>query len=120
MSDRNDQVSHRLEHWVHWTLLAGLAVSAALLIAGLVAGFATGTAPTPGHRVEPGELTRTASSGRLSTLLLDLGLLALMATPVLRVIALAAGWTITGQFRFALVALSVLGLLGLGLLLGFG
>ena len=51
---------------------------------------------------------------------LDLGLLALMATPMLRVAVLALGWGLAGERRFAAVALAVLGLLGVGIALGVG
>ncbi len=47
------------------------------------------------------------------TAILDLGLLLLMLTPVLRVTILAIGWLTARQTRFALVALTVLLLLAL-------
>jgi hypothetical protein len=47
-----------------------------------------------------------------------LGLILLMATPVARVIVLMVGWLAEREYRFALVALAVLGLLSVGVLLG--
>ena len=52
--------------------------------------------------------------------LIDLGLLALMATPIARVAVLALGWGLEGRWRFLAVALAVLALLGVGLSLGMG
>ncbi len=52
--------------------------------------------------------------------IVDLGLLLLIATPVIRVAVLAVGWSIAREGRFALVALVVLALLGVSLTLGFG
>jgi uncharacterized membrane protein len=52
--------------------------------------------------------------------LLDLGLLALMLTPLVRIIILAGGWALRRDFRFALVALVVLLLLIASLLKGVG
>jgi hypothetical protein len=111
----------RLEHWVHWTLLAGLSTSGLLLLAGLLASLAQGpTRPTTGPPPSPWAVLRGTTHGDPATILLDLGLLALLATPMLRVAALAVGWSLAGDWRFAGVALVVLSLLGLGLALGLG
>ena len=116
----DDPGAHRLERWVHWTLLSGLLLSATLLIAGLLATL-VGLAEHPPERpASASAALRGPVQGQLPTKLLELGLLVLMATPVLRVLALAVGWTITGEPRFALVAVVVLVLLGLSLVLGFG
>jgi uncharacterized membrane protein len=108
----------RLEHWVHRSLLAGLAVSAALMVLGLALALARGgprsTAPRPLFDTMRGALRGEGVD------LIDLGLLALIATPALRVTVLAVGWAAQGNRRFAAVALTVLGLLGLSLALGLG
>jgi len=53
-----------------------------------------------------------------ATLMMTLGILALMATPILRVGVLAAGWSLEGERRFAAIAGAVLILLGASLYLG--
>jgi uncharacterized membrane protein len=116
--DRADGM-RRLERWVHWTLLRGLVVSGLLLVAGLVVALARGQ-PRP---VGLPPSLRSVLSGAIrgeGVDLLDLGLLALISTPVARVAVLAVGWALNREGRFAAVALVVLGLLGLGFALGVG
>lgn len=111
--------SERLRHWVHYSLLSGLVVSALLLTAGLVLALWRGE-PRPGG--PPPSLLRTVR-GVLAgqpTAMLDLGLLALMITPVLRVAVLAVGWSLAGERRFGLTALTVLALLAASIWLGCG
>jgi uncharacterized membrane protein len=52
--------------------------------------------------------------------LIDLGLLALISTPALRVAVLALAWAREREWRFAGVAIAVLALLALGMVLGVG
>ena len=111
--------SHRLERWVHRTLLAGLVLSGLLLTTGLVR---SSCGARPARRDDPRpwiSMVREATGGD-GVAWLDLGLLALMATPMLRVAVLALGWGLAGERRFAAVALAVLGLLGVGIALGVG
>jgi uncharacterized membrane protein len=108
--------SHRLEHLVHRTLLTGLLIGASLLALGLALTFidkSPHTGPPPTLRL----VFQGALRGR-SAAVLDLGILALVATPILRVAVLAVGWWQAGDRRFAAVALIVLGLLGLSMALG--
>ncbi|MBV8557098.1 MAG: DUF1634 domain-containing protein [Planctomycetaceae bacterium] len=107
------------EHSVHWSLLSGLAVSALLLALGLGLALIRG-GPRPEGPPHPlSALLRGAAHGE-GVDLLDLGLLILIGTPVLRVAVLAVGWWTMGDRRFAAVALTVLALLGLSLALGLG
>lgn len=117
--ERPTSETRRLERWVHWTLLLGLAVSTALLLAGLAMSLAHHEPEPAGPPPRLAELARSAASGS-GVSLLDLGVLALIATPILRVVALAVGWTAAGDRRFAMIAIAVLGLLALGLSLGLG
>lgn len=113
-----NQHKHHLEHWVHWTLLGGLLVSAVLLVTGMLAMLTKGEIPTAGH--EPlAELLRESAQFHGPALTV-LGLLVLMVTPILRVVVLLAGWAIDREWRFSAVALTVLALLIASLLLGVG
>jgi uncharacterized membrane protein len=111
--------SHRLERWVHWSLLTGILVSGFLLALGLVVSLARGGPRPPGPPPNLAEVFRLAIRGR-GVDLLDLGLLALIGTPIVRVFVLAVGWGLAGERRFLAVALVVLGLLGLSFALGTG
>jgi len=115
----NHPESHRLERWVHKTLLAGLIVSALLLATGLTLAFSRDQPRPEGRPPSSASLIRGAFEGD-GAAMLYLGLLALMATPVLRVVALALGWGLEGERRFSAVALAVLGMLALGLVIGVG
>lgn len=111
-----EQHQHRLEHWVHWTLLGGLIVSAVLLVSGMLAMLFEGEISASPH--EPlGTLLREAMHFRGPALTV-LGLLVLMITPIVRVVVLLVGWALDRQWRFMLVALAVLALLIISLLLG--
>ena len=110
----------RLERWVHRSLLAGLAVSGVLLLAGLAVALARGEKTPPTARVSSWAAVRHLARTERATALLNLGLIALVATPVVRVIVLGTGWAVNRDWRFAAVALVVLVLLGLSLVLGFG
>ena len=108
-----------LDHWVHLSLLAGLLVCGALLILGLsltlISGAPESSGPPPAFRL----LVRQSIRGDGPSLI-RLGLLALLATPVMRVIVLSIGWHRLGDLRFASVAAMVLALLIVGVLLGVG
>jgi uncharacterized membrane protein len=110
---------HRIEHWVHRSLLAGLVLSGLLLSAGLMATW-IGDQPQDGDSPQPlAAIVENALRGR-GEALMTLGVLALMATPIVRVGVLAAGWMIEGDWRFAAIAGAVLTLLGVSLYLGMG
>jgi uncharacterized membrane protein len=108
-----------LERWVRWTLLSGVALSGVLLVLGLLLAFMRHEPRPEGPPLGLGVLIRSALLGN-GLSITNLALLVLMITPLLRVSVLAAGWALAGQPRFALVALVVLCLLGLGVVLGVG
>jgi uncharacterized membrane protein len=111
-----DSTSHQLEHGVHRVLLGGVVVSAALLIAGLTITLATGRESVAHH---DSLLAVASAAARLDgPALTVLGLLALMVTPILRVIVLAIGWSLARDWRFAAVALVVLGTLIVSMTIG--
>lgn len=115
-SSREDQ-ERALDHWVHRSLLAGLIVCGTLLVLGLTlnSGTPERAGPPPGFRSLVGR-----SIGGDGPSLIRLGLLALLSTPVLRVVVLSIGWFRAGERRFALVAVAVLVLLVAGVILGVG
>lgn len=108
-----------LGHWVHRSLLAGLVVSGLLMAAGLAVALGTGRPRPDGPPAPLGSNLRLAARGD-GVGLMDLGLLVLMATPVLRVVVLAVGWGLERHWRFLAVALAVLGLLGVSAWMGVG
>lgn len=110
---------HRLEHAIHLTLLFGSAISAALLLIGLIERLTKGQPPHDGPPSSVPDLIGPALRGDGSALI-DLGLIILIATPALRVAVLIIGWGHERNWRFAAVAVTVLCLLGLSLLLGRG
>jgi uncharacterized membrane protein len=111
--------SDRLARAVHVCLLAGSAVSAVLFTIGLFLILSRAQVrPTEPPQIGSA-LLRSAVDGD-GFAVLDLGVITLMLTPLLRIIVLATGWTARRDFRFALVALLVLALLISSLLIGFG
>ena len=123
----NEDVESRLAHWVHWILLGGVGASGILLVIGLILFLALGQPPADETATSPlptfakGKLAPRPLLGNegIEGKIMQLGLLILMATPMVRVLALALGWSIAKEMRFALVAWTVLALLGTSLALGF-
>jgi uncharacterized membrane protein len=107
---------HQIDHLIHYTLLAGVSTSAILLILGLLIMLVR-DAPRPEAAPPLSEILRQAFMGN-GTDLIYLGLLLLMITPVARVMMLIYGYARIGWWRFALISLLVLLLLGIGLTLG--
>jgi uncharacterized membrane protein len=109
----------RIEHWVHRSLLAGLLLSGLLLSGGLLAAWIGGQPQDAEYPQPLASIVDGALRGR-GEALMTLGVLALMATPIVRVGVLAVGWLSEGNWRFAAVAAAVLALLGVSLYLGMG
>jgi uncharacterized membrane protein len=107
---------HSVDRLTHYTLLTGVSISAILLAVGLFIVLVRGT-PPPEVVPSPGEILRQALMAN-GVGLIYLGLLLLMTTPLARVIMLIYGYARIGWWRFALISLLVLLLLGTGLALG--
>jgi uncharacterized membrane protein len=107
---------HSVDRLIHYTLLAGVSISATLLVVGLSIVLARGT-PRPEVAPPLSEILRQAFMAN-GVDLIYLGLLLLMITPVARVMMLVYGYARIGWRRFALVSLLVLLLLGTGFALG--
>jgi uncharacterized membrane protein len=114
---RPSRHANDLEHRVHSTLRAGVTASGALLFLGLALLLATDQPRPEGPPATFPNLLWTAIRGD-GVSIVDVALLLLMATPLLRVAVLAVGWTFGGDRRFGLVAFAVLGLLALSVALG--
>jgi uncharacterized membrane protein len=107
---------HQIDHLIHYTLLAGASMSALLLLAGLFIVLVRGT-PRPEAVPPLSEILRQAFMAN-GVDLIYLGLLLLMITPIARVMMLVYGYARIGWWRFALISLLVLLLLGTGFALG--
>jgi hypothetical protein len=110
---------HRLEHWVHLSLLTGLLVSGGLLFSGLFLALFNGRPRPEGPPPTFREVVRAAAQGD-GVALIYLGLLVLIGTPVVRVAVLALGWGMICSWRFMAVSLVVLALLAVSFFLGVG
>jgi uncharacterized membrane protein len=107
---------HWVDHLIHDILLAGVLISAILLMLGLSIVLIEGR-PLSEFTPTPGEvLSRAFRADGVG--LIYLGLLLMMMTPVARVAMLVYGYGRMGWWRFALVSLLVLLLLVAGLVLG--
>jgi len=112
--------SHRLEHAIRAGLLGGVVLAGLAMAAGLGLVFMNGE---HGNGKETAGTVRGLFGRALNgdgLGLLELGILVLIFTPMLRVAMLAIGWSISRQFRFAASALAVLAMLLTSLWLGLG
>lgn len=109
---------HEINGVVHRVLVVGLAISTVLILIGLLLDLiAHRQVPTdvPGFW----EVFRRTEELRPSGFL-TLGLLVLVATPILRVIGSTIAFLYERDWRYALITLVVLVVVGLSLLLGQG
>jgi len=100
---------------VQLLLRTGLLLAAALIAVGLALAALHGRLVT--HPVSPAEIPSLLGAGR-PTGFMALGILVLLATPILRVLFLVVGFALDRDWRFAAVALGVALLLAAGILLG--
>jgi len=96
-------------------LRVGVITACVLMAAGVL--LAIGKRRLLAHGVKPGDIWRLLTGGHPSGLM-ALGLVILTATPVVRVILLAAGWAYARDWRFLAVAIGVLCAIGVGIALG--
>lgn len=105
-----------VEKVVHWVLLVGLLVSVALMVTGIVLGLARGEGLRAGV-VAPARLWEALLDADPAAFL-TLGLLALIATPFLRVAGSLVAFARERDLRYVLVSASVLAVMCLSVLLG--
>jgi uncharacterized membrane protein len=110
----------RFRNAISLVLLAGVALSAALIGAGFVASLAVGwQGSLLGPAVSAGSVAAPTDFGDLPArfaaleplALSQLGLLALLATPVARVAASVIGFALEGDRLYAAITLAVLAIL---------
>ena len=107
-----------LDHVVHRLLLVGLALSSLLMVLGLVLDVVL-------HRQLPtaipdlGEMLARVRAGRPSGFL-SLGLLVLLATPIVRVIGSIAAFIYERDWHYAVIALIVLVIVIVSVVVGGG
>ena len=118
MSGRHDlQARTRLVNvTVHWVLVAGLAVAAVLMLAGLAVVLTA-------HHVVPHDALRLAPALRRAVRmhgdgLLTLGLLMLILTPFLRVVGTALVFAWERDWRYVSITLLVLAVMIASLFIG--
>ena len=101
----NTNKEHQVEHLIHYTLRAGVSISATLLTVGL---FVVIVRDTPRPAVAPplSEILRLVFTAN-EVGWIYLGLLLLMITPVALVMMLVYGYARTGRRRLALISLLV-------------
>ncbi len=112
---RSDDIDRATRGPVALLLRAGLVTGVLLMAIGLVLAIVEGRLAS--HPVALGDVPRLLLDGR-PTGFMAAGIALLVAAPLARVVALAVGFAIEGDRRFALVAVSVALILGLGVLLG--
>jgi uncharacterized membrane protein len=101
---------------VHWLLIIGLAAAALMMVTGIVLGLLI-------HRAMPNAMVPLADLTAQLALFnpaafLSLGLLLLIATPILRVTGSIIGFVLERDWRYALVTLVVLVIVLLSIYLG--
>lgn len=114
--DRRVVDEARIDRLINRVLIAGVLLSALLLVASIIAALAH-RQPLPetalAFRDVLPEVRHLGAAG-----LASLGLLVLVATPIARVIGALVAWLVQRELRFALVAATVLAMMALSLLLG--
>lgn len=105
-----------LNRMVHWMLIVGLMLSTAFLVTGLgLSAFYR--MPVPERPSSPARVLAGVVEGSPASLL-EIGILLLIATPVLRVVGSLALFVGTRNWRYAGATLLVLLILAAGLALG--
>ena len=112
----NMQREDSVNRLIHYLLSTSVFISASLLVVGLLIALIQGT-PSPNAGPSLGEIVHQLLQGD-GTAFLNLGLLVLMITPVIQVAMLIYGYARIGRWRFVLISVLVLALLGTGVFLG--
>lgn len=110
------KAGRELNAMVHRMLLIGLGFSTAVLLAGMALSVAAHR-HMPSKVAELGELYGGLKAGEPSSVL-SLGILLLIATPVLRVLGSLVEFVLKKDWRFALITAAVLLILGISLIFG--
>ncbi|HEV2175091.1 MAG TPA: DUF1634 domain-containing protein [Nitrospira sp.] len=116
---------HAMEYWISYVLRAGVLISAVIILAGGAAFLILGPASTEPHSIQQlkqGDYTIRASMSlivrglkhRRATAVVDVGILALIITPVLRVAMTVVLFFLQRDWVFVGITAIVLSVLLLG------
>lgn len=119
MSNHEVEERDHLAGWVSWSLLIGVTLSGIVLATGLLLDPTRSVHEQAGQSVSIPDILK-GSAHQDGVPMINLGLLLLMATPVLRIMVLGLGWMLKGKIGLVAVALGVLLLLLASMLLGIG
>ena len=108
----------RLNELVHRALIAGLALSTVILLGGLTLSAVT-RQPLPGRVAGFGQIVAGLKTGSPAGFL-SLGILLLIATPILRILGSLIEFIGKRDWRYALVTILVLLILGASFIAGGG
>lgn len=108
----------RLNRAARTILIFGVAVAMVCMVTGLLWLSISGK-PFAASGINPFDIPAAIAAGDPNALI-DLGIIALVATPFLRVLAVLAMATKEGDRNFMLISAMVVGLLLLALLIGIG
>lgn len=114
MSDSGAPISdHVVEQWIGRVLRAGVWGSATLIIIGLILVWALGVdIPLPNENPSPNDVLGRMVSGSFDPFtLIFAGLILLMLTPFLRVLAAAIGFAVEKDRPFTIVSLVIFAML---------
>jgi uncharacterized membrane protein len=106
----------RLNMYVRFILVAGMALSVSVMAIGLV-WYAISPGNYPDVILSPAEIPEEISRGN-PIAMLDLGILFLIATPLARVIAGLAFYLMDKEMRMAGVSVIILAVIGIAVVLG--
>ncbi|HZZ29957.1 MAG TPA: DUF1634 domain-containing protein [Pirellulales bacterium] len=118
MNNQHEPVD-RLARAVHLCLLTGLVISGLLMLAGLLVAMIKHQPRPEALVTKLPDLLHMAAEGN-GVAWMELGIFALVLTPVVRVIVLAIGWAVRREQRMALIAMTVFCLLLLSIYLSIG
>jgi uncharacterized membrane protein len=111
-------MSDRLEPALARVLQVGTYASIALVAIGSLLLVAGGVSPLdPGPGLDPQAIAADLAAGRASGCLW-LGVLGVLATPMLRVVGALVGFVRAGEWRMAGIAVAIIVVVGLGIVAG--
>ncbi len=96
-----------------WVIRSGLVTATVLIASGLIAALATGDTSLEGVTIRA-----AFTDAPFDERLIVMGILALVATPVMEVLGLIVVWVLQKDWRFVVVGLAVVAVLSLAFSVG--